>query len=70
MRQREEREPDRYYISETDKQAKNGKQISKKASYSRKKREVEIVTARHFEVNESKATTDKERIMERQTFIL
>ena len=30
-RQREEREPDRYYISETDKQAKNGKNISKKS---------------------------------------
>ncbi len=46
------------------------KNISKKTSYSRKKREVEIVTARHFEVNESKATTDKEMIMERQTYIL
>ena len=41
-----------------------------KALYSRKKREVEMVTARQFEDNESKATTDKERIMQRQTFIL
>ena len=30
MRQREEREPDRYYISETDKQAKNRKRLVKK----------------------------------------
>ena len=41
------------------------KMISK-ASYSRKKREIEIVTDRHFEVNEIKATTDKEGVMERQ----
>ena len=41
-RQREEREPDRYHISETDKQAKNGKNISKKASYSRKKGKLKL----------------------------
>ena len=45
-------------IFETDKQAKNGKKMCK-TSYSRKKTEVEMVTAKQCEINERDATTYK-----------
>ena len=41
-----------------------------KTSYSRKKTEVEMVTAKQCEINERDATTYKERIMERQKLTL
>ena len=66
---RREHREEIYYISEIDKQAKNGKKIYKrKLHIVRKKREVEIVTAIHIVINESKATTDSEKIMEMQTY--
>ena len=56
-------------MSETDTYVNNGKRIYK-ASYSRKKYEDEMVTARQFEVNECKGiTAEEERIMGRQQLI-
>ncbi len=53
-------------MSETDTYANNGKWTYMFiASHRKKKREDEMVTARHVEVNEWKAITEKERIMER-----